>query len=196
MCAPIDGTDVPRLASCLGLDVSKFQNVSTHTAEKEELYTFESTIPERERFKDVEKWAPQCNSCKECSEFKGFARDAAVRLFISCEHANVQGQAISSFECSKCHAPMRYASLSMQLVASMRKFMAKYLDQSVVCEDPACRTRTRACGVYGQRCLMPGCKGIVVLEYSDAQLYTQMQYYERILSIPHFQELWKSDEGT
>lgn len=56
-------------------------------------------------------------------------------------------------------------------------------------------------GVYGRRCLRPGCRGTVsfevcdinmclkrphanarVLQYSDAQLYTQLRYYLSLFS--------------
>jgi hypothetical protein len=85
LCAPIDGTDIPRLANCLGLDTSKYQNIVTASADVEELYTFESTISEKERFKDVEKWTPRCNSCGERGEFIGFAKDEVS--FINSSHA-------------------------------------------------------------------------------------------------------------
>lgn len=75
LCAPIEGTDIPRLANCLGLDISKYQNAITGSAEAEDLYTFESTIPEAERFKDVEKWKPRCNKCGESHEFLGFFKE-------------------------------------------------------------------------------------------------------------------------
>jgi len=32
-------------------------------------------------------------------------------------------------------------------------------------------------GVYGRRCLRPGCRGTVAFEYSDASLYNQLRYY-------------------
>lgn len=169
LCAPIDGTDIPRLANCLGLDVSKYQNTNTSTAQEEELYTFESTIPEKERFKDVERWTPRCNSCEETSEFVGFFKD----------HDRVKG----GFNCAKCDAPLSFGSLSCQLLAKLRGFMCKYLDQAAVCDDAACRTKTRACSVFGRRCLVTGCKGFVNLEYSDSRLYTQMQYYEHLFSL-------------
>jgi DNA polymerase alpha subunit A len=73
--------------------------------------------------------------------------------------------------------------------------MCKYLDQCVVCDDSACRKKTRACSVFGRQCLVKGCKGFVRFEYSDSQLYTQMQYYEHILSINKYRDkLQRGDE--
>lgn len=139
LCAPIEGTDIPRLANCLGLDISKYHQ-STATADAEELYTFESTITDEERFKDVQKWTPRCLHCGQHTEFK-------------CD-----------FACSNCNNILPVGSLSLQLTASMRTYMSKYLCQSVVCEDPACGTATRSSSVFGRRCLMTGCKGFVNLQ--------------------------------
>jgi DNA polymerase alpha subunit A len=64
--------------------------------------------------------------------------------------------------------------------------MCKYIDQSAVCDDAACRMKTRSCSVFGRRCLVTGCKGFVNLEYSDAKLYTQMQYYEQLFALDSY----------
>jgi DNA polymerase alpha subunit A len=80
LCAPIDGTDIRQLAHHLGLDVAKYQTKNNASVEIEELYTFESTISETERFKDVEKWSPRCNGCGESSEFAGFIKHEVLYI--------------------------------------------------------------------------------------------------------------------
>lgn len=107
LCAPIDGTDIARLANCLGLDVAKYQNVISSTAAAEELYTFESTIPLAERFKDVEKWAPRCMNCGECNEFRTLVSEK-VRYF----HTGYNNQQHVSVQQLYASASLRIAALS------------------------------------------------------------------------------------
>lgn len=79
LCAPIEGTDNARLAVCLGLDAHKYQQSVLNKLEQEDLHTLESQLTDAERFKDVTKWSPVCNHCKEKFEFSGVL-NVAVRL--------------------------------------------------------------------------------------------------------------------
>jgi DNA polymerase alpha subunit A len=171
LCSPIQGTDIARLANCLGLDVAKYQQ-SMNASEAKDLFTLESTIPEIERFKDVEKWRPKCNICQHQNEFEILSEEACSNLsdIFRCQNA-------------ACAVQLTVGSLSCQLLSAMRKQLNRYLEQRVICDDPACHAQTKATSVFGRKCLVKGCKGLVTLEYSDNQLYTQMQYYERLFSL-------------
>ena len=74
LCSPIEGTDNARLAQCLGLDSNKYQSTAISKLEEEELHTLESQLTDAERFKDVAKWKPVCNYCKQEAEFPGVVK--------------------------------------------------------------------------------------------------------------------------
>lgn len=50
-------------------------------------------------------------------------------------------------------------------------------------------------GVYGERCLVTGCKGTIKFEYPDSALYTQLLYYERLFDVPSVEAEVRSDKG-
>ncbi|KAI8892872.1 hypothetical protein BC833DRAFT_610404 [Globomyces pollinis-pini] len=174
LCAPIEGTDNARLAVCLGLDANKYQHTSATKVEEEELYTLDSHLTDAERFKNVTKWTPICTYCQQINTFDSFYR---------IHNDTIQ----SSFQCmnSNCQSVMKIKSLEIQLMNSIRKHMKKYLDQRLVCDDSTCRIETRSIGVFGKRCLVPKCRGYMSMQYSDKDLYTQMQYYERLFDTLH-----------
>jgi hypothetical protein len=59
------------LAICLGLNASKYHQSVLTKLEQENLHTHESQLTDKERFKDVTKWNPTCNYCKQDFEFSG-----------------------------------------------------------------------------------------------------------------------------
>jgi DNA polymerase alpha subunit A len=71
----MDGTDVARIAECLGLDTNKFHiGVAAEEAEQEELYTLDSQISDEERFKDAEKLNVRCRGCQQRFDIASIAR--------------------------------------------------------------------------------------------------------------------------
>lgn len=66
--------------------------------------------------------------------------------------------------CLACRAPFGDANLQIQLELQIRGFISKYYQGWLVCDDQICAGRTRMMGVYGRRCLKPGCKGSVSFE--------------------------------
>ncbi|KAJ3366619.1 DNA-directed DNA polymerase alpha catalytic subunit pol1 [Kappamyces sp. JEL0680] len=182
LCAPIEGTDNARLAVCLGLDANKYQHATLSKLEEEELYTLESQLSDHERFKDVVKWTPTCNYCKKANEFVGMVRITA-------------GGVESGFVCPSldCQRVMSCASLERQLIMAIRSHQSRYLDQSVCCDDPTCQSKSRFVGVFGKKCLVPKCRGLLSLEFSDRSLYTQLQYFEWLFD---FDRLISKNRGS
>ena len=84
---------------------------------------------------------------------------------------------VQGAKCPSCSAELKPASLEVQLQLQIRQHIAKYYEGWTVCDDPTCGNRTRMMGVYGRRCLRPGCVGKVTFEYPDGQLYNQLRYY-------------------
>ena len=96
--------------------------------------------------------------------------------------------------------------MQTQLEVQIREHIAKYYESWTVCDDATCGNRTRMMGVYGRRCLRPGCRGSVAFEvrdifnlsfhgsltcrvkYSDAQLYNQLRYYISLFDIDKARE--------
>jgi DNA polymerase alpha subunit A len=71
----MEGTDVARIAECLGLDSNKFHvGVAAEQAEQEELYTLDSQISDEERFRDVEKLNVRCRGCQQRFDVAGICR--------------------------------------------------------------------------------------------------------------------------
>ena len=81
LCAPIEGTDNARLATCLGLDAHKYQHITMSKVEEEELQTLESQLSDAERFKDVIKWSPTCCYCQTSNQFCGIVKVIVICLF-------------------------------------------------------------------------------------------------------------------
>ena len=53
----------------------------------------------------------------------------------------------------------------------------------IICDEPACATRTRQMNVYGKRCLISGCRGQMTQEYNNKMLYNQLLYYDGLFDI-------------
>ena len=70
----------------------------------------------------------------------------------------------SGLACPQCLATINPASVQTQLEVQIREHIAKYYESWTVCDDATCGNRTRMMGVYGRRCLRPGCMGSVAFE--------------------------------
>ncbi|KAJ9098951.1 hypothetical protein QFC19_006175 [Naganishia cerealis] len=75
MCNDIEGTDRARLAECLGLDPTRFQNNSTSSFQEKELFTFSSQITDKERFREADPLTLRCRGCKAVFVFTPLAED-------------------------------------------------------------------------------------------------------------------------
>ncbi|KAG6896542.1 hypothetical protein C0992_007538 [Termitomyces sp. T32_za158] len=98
--------------------------------------------------------------------------------------------------CPACQKSISLGSLTMQLETQIRGLISRYYEGWTECNDRTCGYRTRMMGVYGRRCLRPGCQGTVAFEvsfdycncsgklnpfkYSDTQLYNQLRYFSSL----------------
>ncbi|KAI8347087.1 DNA polymerase family B-domain-containing protein [Mortierella sp. GBAus27b] len=169
LCGPIEGTDATRLADCLGLDTSKFRSTVQQSNKDEELQTLSSQLSDEERFKDAQPLELRCRGCQATYKCSGLLMET------------VSGS-VSHFglECPNCKSIAQPASASVQLTGAIRKSIQTYYQGWVVCDDQACRNRTRMVSVVGRRCLVEGCPGSMQKEYSDGSLYTQLSYFSHI----------------
>ncbi|KII85843.1 hypothetical protein PLICRDRAFT_298164 [Plicaturopsis crispa FD-325 SS-3] len=165
LCEPIEGTDRARLAECLGLDPGRFRNPTSGESTEISFSNLDSQLSDKERFKNAEPFLVRCRNCEGQLPFVPFFdRESSILL-------------PSGPTCPACQTIMGTPSLQTQLEVQIRAHIAKYYEGWVTCDDPTCGHRTRMMGVYGRRCLRPGCRGTVAFEYSDAELYNQLRYF-------------------
>ncbi|KAI8601789.1 DNA polymerase family B-domain-containing protein [Dissophora ornata] len=146
LCGPIEGTDATRLAECLGLDTSKFKSAVRSTGQDEELQTLASQLSDAERYKDAEPPELRCRSCS--------ATYACSALLVETDSSSRFG-----LQCPNCKAFAQPASASVQLTGAIRKYIQRYYQGWVVCDDQGCRNRTRMVSVVGRDCFVDGCQG-------------------------------------
>ncbi|KAI7829018.1 DNA polymerase family B-domain-containing protein [Gamsiella multidivaricata] len=170
LCDPIEGTDATRLAECLGLDTSKFRSAVRATAQEEELQTLASQLSDAERFKDAAPLELRCRACQ--------ATYACSALLMETNSTGYFG-----LQCPNCKSIAQPASASVQLTGAIRKYIQRYYQGWVVCDDQGCRNRTRMVSVVGRRCLVEGCRGSMRSEYSDGALYTQLSFFSHIFDV-------------
>ncbi|KAG6831739.1 hypothetical protein H0H87_004008 [Tephrocybe sp. NHM501043] len=169
LCEPIEGTDRSRLAECLGLDPAKYRN-SAGGSDERTFSSLDSQMSDAKRFKDCQPFIVRCRHCKGELPFAPLHdKDASIML--------ATGPA-----CPACQKSITLGSLTMQLETQIRAAISRYYEHWTECNDPTCGNRTRMMGVYGRRCLRPGCKGTVSFEYSDTQLYNQLRYYSTLFN--------------
>lgn len=178
LCAPIAGTNVTRLAECLGLDTSKYR-VSTVSGNSQdvEIHPLESQIPDEVRFKDSFPFTLRCPSCKHQSPFRGLAKNP--------EMVSHDGLVCTNSSCGRAVSTL---SISSQLEAQIRQHIARYYAGWLVCDDPACGARTRQMSVYGHRCLGPqgrglGCAGRMSYEFGDKAMYNQLLFLQSLFDV-------------
>ncbi|KAF9469285.1 DNA polymerase alpha catalytic subunit [Collybia nuda] len=181
LCEPIEGTDRARLAECLGLDPGRYRN-SVGGTEERSFASLDSQISDSERFKDATPFVVRCRNCQGELPFSPLnERESSI--------IRPTGAA-----CPACQAKISIGSLQMQLESQIREHIGKYYEGWAVCDDPTCEYRTRMMGVYGRRCLRPGCRGVVSFEYSDTELYNQLRYFSSLFD--GTKAIKSSKEGT
>ncbi|KAG0199110.1 DNA-directed DNA polymerase alpha catalytic subunit pol1 [Mortierella sp. GBA30] len=170
LCGPIEGTDATRLADCLGLDTSKFRSAVRSGGHEEELQTLGSQLSDAERYKDADAFEIRCRSCQTT---------------YTCSSLMMELDSSSRFglQCPSCMAIAQPASAAVLLTGAIRKYIQRYYQGWVICDDQGCRNRTRMVGVIGRRCLVDGCRGIMHNEYSDGSLYTQLSFFSHIFDV-------------
>ncbi|KAL1968603.1 hypothetical protein VTN77DRAFT_1813 [Rasamsonia byssochlamydoides] len=179
LCAPIPGTDAVRLAECLGLDVRKYQINTSHTNNQQnaEICPLESQIPDSVRFENAARLTLRCRFCHESSIFEGLVKSAKM--------CTPHGLVCPNQSCAK---PFSVVSIVAQVESQIRAQISRYYEGWLVCDDAACRNRTRQMSVYGHRCLGPrgraeGCLGRMTYEYTEKQMYNQLLYFASLWDV-------------
>lgn len=162
----IEGTDRARLAECLGLDVHVYAAAPSAADASREFAPLDSQVPSAVRYAHCAPVVFRCRACHAETAFDGIgrARDDGVL------------SASRGVTCGACQAPLGTPSLVVQLERAIREHIARYYRGWTTCTEPSCGAVTPMAGVYSGRCLVAGCRGKVVPQYSDKELYTQLCY--------------------
>jgi DNA polymerase alpha subunit A len=189
LCAPISGTNVTRLAECLGLDTSKYRvsnASSTVNANDQEIQPLESQIPDSVRFKDALPLHLRCRMCKTKFSYRGIVADTEST-------SDKDKQAAISHDgivCpnSSCNKIVPNISIVAQMESQTREHISRFYANVLICDDPSCGARTRQMSVYGHRCLGPkglghGCLGKMHQEYTEKMLYNQLLFLNRLFDV-------------
>lgn len=171
----IEGIDLIRVASCLGIDTRKYVMRLRNSDLDGEIAPLESKVSDIERFRSSSYFLLKC-SCGHHFRFGGILNSNDYKL------------TFNGVACAKCDAVFSTLKLAAQLEVEIRKHLALYYAGWLVCDDSACGIKTRQISVYGKRCIgasgkAHGCKGVMRYKYSDKALYNQLLYFDAIFDV-------------
>jgi DNA polymerase alpha subunit A len=197
LCAPISGTNVTLLASCLGLDTSKYRvsTISGGVQQETEIHPLESQISDSVRFQACTPLWLRCRACTTTFPFQGLSSSAPTASSTSLQTISHDGVKCPNKECEQI---LQTISLVAQLESSIRQLLASYYSGEVVCDDPQCGSRTRQISVYGSRCLGPkglakDCLGKMHYEIKERDVWNQLLYYQSLFDVDR---VGKDDAGA
>jgi DNA polymerase alpha subunit A len=172
LCEHLAGTDIARLAGCLGLDSAKYHAVHRGNGEpgEEEFKTLSAFLTDEEKFRNVEKVSMCCPTCEVSFEFRGLA-------------TVVDGKVQFVLDCASCGQRIPMLSLYYQLAQAIRSATNSYYMGWLECDEPACRARIRLPRVYEQRCPVDTCRGGMRPLVSGQMLYHQLLYYRSLVDM-------------
>uniref|UniRef100_A0A2K5TTK6 DNA polymerase n=1 Tax=Macaca fascicularis TaxID=9541 RepID=A0A2K5TTK6_MACFA len=176
ICEPIDGIDAVLIATWLGLDPTQFRVHHYHKDEENDaLLGGPAQLTDEEKYRDCERFKCPCPTCGTeniyDNVFDGSGTDMEPSLY-----------RCSNIDCKA--SPLTFTvQLSNKLIMDIRRFIKKYYDGWLICEEPTCGNRTRHLPLQFSRTgpLCPACmKATLRPEYSDKSLYTQLCFYRYI----------------
>lgn len=172
----IEGVDLIRIASSLGLDTKKYvlrlRNSDNLDAD---IAPLESKVSDIERFRSSSFFVLKC-MCGHQFRFGGILASSDYKL------------TFKGVACSQCETTFTTLKICAQLEVEIRRHLALYYAGWLVCDDAACGIKTRQISVYGKRCIgasgkAHGCKGVMRYKYSDKALYNQLLYFDAIFDV-------------
>ncbi|XP_051464203.1 DNA polymerase alpha catalytic subunit isoform X2 [Apus apus] len=182
ICEPIEGIDSVLIATWLGLDPSQFR-VHHHYHKDEEndaLVGGPAQLTDEEKYRDCERFKFCCLKCGTeniyDNVFDGSGRFIEPSL-----------QRCSKTECEE--PPFNsVVQMSNKLLLDIRRYLRKYYNGWLICEEPTCQNRTRRLPLSFSRSgpVCQACrKAVLRPEYSDKALYTQLCFYRYIFDVDY-----------
>ncbi|OMO56655.1 DNA-directed DNA polymerase, family B, pol2 [Corchorus capsularis] len=197
LCASIQGTSPERLADCLGLDSSKFQNKSSEAVTNDPTNSLLFAVDDNERYRGCEPLTLSCPSCS--GTFDCPAVFSSICTLIDQKPTKLEQEESAckfwqKLRCPKCPVEGDVGRISPQLVANQVKrqvegFIAMYYKGLMTCDDETCKHTTRSLNLRlvgdsekGTVCPnYPRCNGRLVRKYTEADLYKQLAFFSHIL---------------
>jgi DNA polymerase alpha subunit A len=173
LCEHLAGTDAGRLASCLGLDASRYHTKPAANGEEEGV-RLTAFMNDEEKFRNVEHLMLTCPACRASFDFRG--------LLVTSQ----DGRMTSGLDCA-CGQRVPPISLHYQLLSALTHQVSEYYLGWMDCDEPSCRATTRQPRVYESRCPNDSCRGAMRPRYSGGRLYSQLLYYRSLID----NEKWK-----
>ncbi|XP_060192416.1 DNA polymerase alpha catalytic subunit isoform X1 [Lycium barbarum] len=196
LCASIQGTSPARLADCLGLDSSKFQNKSSEAVNDDPSNLLLCAADDEERYRGCEPLTLTCPSCS--GSFECAPIFSSICSSISQKPVDLQVEGAASkdwerFSCPKCPEE-NGGNISSALIANQVKrqvegFISTYYKGVMMCDDETCNYTTRSLNLRvigdserGTVCPnYPRCNGHLLRQYTEADLYRQLAYFCYVL---------------
>lgn len=183
---PIEGTDAVRIAECLGLDTSLYRSQIKESIQQSEENILGVGEAEEVKYQFCDKFEFTCMnpSCKQVNTV-----EAPTRL-------STHGVVFVLDECinPECKVPpyTYLPHLINKLSQDMNKYIVKYYEGWLKCEDPGCSDLTRRCPLGLKTRLCTTChKYKLHRVYTELQLYQQLSFFHYICDIT--KALTKSD---
>ncbi|XP_051126986.1 DNA polymerase alpha catalytic subunit [Andrographis paniculata] len=195
LCASIQGTSPARLADCLGLDSSKFQNKSSDSVANDPSCLLSFALDDEERYRGCEPLVLSCPSCSEtfhCSPVL-----SSICAMLNTKSVDTQTGSTVDFwqrlSCPKCvdegEKRISPAIIANQVKRQAEGFVSTYYKGHMMCDDETCNYTTRSVNLRivgdserGTTCPnYPRCNGHLIRKYTEADLYRQLSYFCYIL---------------
>lgn len=173
---PIEGTDAVRIAECLGLDTSLYRSQIKESIQESEENILGIGEAEEVKYQFCDKFEYTCMSCKQVNSV-----DAPTRV-------SDHGVVFILDECinPECKVPPHsyLPHLMNKLSQDMNKYIIKYYEGWLKCEDPGCVDLTRRCPLGLKTRLCTTChKYKLHRVYTELHLYQQLSFFHYIFDI-------------
>ncbi|XP_022947955.1 DNA polymerase alpha catalytic subunit [Cucurbita moschata] len=196
LCASIQGTSPERLADCLGLDSSKFQNKSSEVSRSDVSSSLLCSINDEERYQGC---IPLTLTCPSCSgTFECPAIFSSIYKSADGKQEKAVDEPTSKFwnnlRCPKCPDEASAGRMTPGMIANQVKrqaerFISMYYNGLLMCEDETCKYTTRAVnlrvmGDSEKGTICPNythCNGRLIRKYTEVDLYKQLAYFSHTL---------------
>uniref|UniRef100_A0A182QH19 DNA polymerase n=1 Tax=Anopheles farauti TaxID=69004 RepID=A0A182QH19_9DIPT len=200
ICEPLEGTDACRLALCLGLDPKKYRSMmggagggGVDGSGGQNYQDGESIVKTAtERYRLCHRFEFTCVACKSknpvASAFRPGAGGRYRSVFERCANEEPGGCTVQPVQ----YLPAIVNELTLAIRADIRRFYQRWM----VCDNPICGGNSRLYSHVAAKsnpyCLLCR-KGLLVLQYSETDLYNQLCYYQYMFDLEqHSAKLTKS----
>ncbi len=199
LCEPIEETDAPKLANCLGLDASRYRSTGAGRGLQDD-----AGLVSGARFDDPELYK-DCEPLRLHFQGGGGSRDFPGVKELLKPDASVAAAQKPEIP-AKGAKPLSGAQLANLVSLQAHRHIAKYYDCLIEPEDVEARSThatTRSLSLYTEGDAVPGTLAAdprtggsrampVVPKYTDGDLYLQLSHYWRLLD----KDCWAKDGGA